>query len=116
MSSHTPECRGHHEDPDPQETRDWLDSLEDVLRREGPARAADLLFTLQGEAQRLGVKIPFTANTPYINTIPANEQPPYPGNRDLEQLERHARESRAGLWSQKRPMAPWDYRRRHQRD
>lgn len=36
------------------------------------------------------------------------------GDRDLQQLERHARASRSGLWVQKRPMAPWDYRRRHQ--
>ena len=38
------------------------------------------------------------------------------GDHDLQRLERQARESRAGLWSQKRPMPPWDYRRRHQRD
>ena len=36
------------------------------------------------------------------------------GDRALQQLERHARASRSGLWVQKRPMAPWDYRRRHQ--
>lgn len=38
------------------------------------------------------------------------------GDRELERLQRQARESRTGLWSHPRPVAPWDYRRRHQRD
>jgi pyruvate dehydrogenase E1 component len=66
------------------ETREWLESLDDVLRSGGPARVSRLLRELGTYAQVKGVKQPFTANTPYINTIPASEQPPYPGSREIE--------------------------------
>ena len=71
-------------DADPAETADWIESLEDVLEREGPERARYLLTKLQGHAERRGVRMPFTANTPYINTIPADKQPRYPGSREIE--------------------------------
>ncbi len=71
-------------DVDPGETQEWLDSLEDVLRRLGPARVTQLLNALQEKAYREGVTMPFTANTPYINTIPVDQQPHYPGNHELE--------------------------------
>ena len=71
-------------DSDPTETREWLDSLRYVLNSRGEQRAAYLLQALEQEAYRLGVSIPFSATTPYINTIPASEQPPFPGNRELE--------------------------------
>ena len=71
-------------DSDPTETREWLDSLRYVLNSRGEERAAYLLQALEQEAYRLGVSIPFSATTPYINTIPASEQPPFPGNRELE--------------------------------
>lgn len=66
------------------ETRDWLDSLEDVHYTRGPGRVAALLTDLQQHAQRMGVKLPVTSVTPYTNTIPVNLQPPYPGDRELE--------------------------------
>jgi pyruvate dehydrogenase E1 component len=71
-------------DIDPAETQEWLDSLEDVLQREGPERVQQLLILLQEKAYLEGVKVPFTANTPYINTIPVDKQPRYPGNREIE--------------------------------
>ncbi len=71
-------------DTDREETRDWLDSLDDVLARSGPDRVVRLLRELSLRAHQKGIRLPFTANTPYINTIPASEQPPYPGNRELE--------------------------------
>ncbi|HVW03143.1 MAG TPA: pyruvate dehydrogenase (acetyl-transferring), homodimeric type, partial [Planctomycetaceae bacterium] len=71
-------------DVDPGETQEWLDSLEDVLRREGPERVRQLLVMLQEKAYREGVTMPFTANTPYINTIPVEKQPRFPGNREIE--------------------------------
>ena len=58
------------------ETREWLDSLDYVLQAGGPARVSRLLRELSDHARLNGVKQPFTANTPYINTIPPAEQPP----------------------------------------
>jgi pyruvate dehydrogenase E1 component len=66
------------------ETAEWLESLADILHREGPERVRQLLVLLQEEAYRQGVMLPFTANTPYINTIPLDQQPRYPGNREIE--------------------------------
>ncbi|MSR57582.1 MAG: pyruvate dehydrogenase (acetyl-transferring), homodimeric type [Planctomycetaceae bacterium] len=66
------------------EAAEWVDSLADILHREGPDRVRQLLVLLQEEAYRRGVMLPFTANTPYINTIPADRQPRFPGNREIE--------------------------------
>jgi hypothetical protein len=71
-------------DVDAEETREWLDSLESVLQHEGQDRARFLLTELKHKAVSEGVEIPFTANTPYVNTIPVNRQPVFPGNRELE--------------------------------
>jgi pyruvate dehydrogenase E1 component len=71
-------------DGDPTETREWLDSLRYVINSRGGDRAAYLLHAIEQEAYRLGVPIPFSATTPYINTIPADRQPPFPGNREIE--------------------------------
>ena len=66
------------------ETKEWLYSLDYVLEHGGPERVTELLQQLQIRAHKAGVKIPFTANTPYINTIPKEKQPPFPGNREIE--------------------------------
>ncbi|HET9706652.1 MAG TPA: pyruvate dehydrogenase (acetyl-transferring), homodimeric type [Vicinamibacterales bacterium] len=66
------------------ETREWLDSLDDVLKQGGAARVGSLLRELGIHAQNRGVDLPFTANTPYINTIHPNDQVPYPGSREIE--------------------------------
>ncbi len=66
------------------ETREWLESLDYVLKSGGPARVGRLLGELGRHAHASGVKLPFTANTPYINTIHADEQVPYPGSREIE--------------------------------
>jgi pyruvate dehydrogenase E1 component len=71
-------------DVDALETREWLDSLESVLQTSGPARAEFLLTQLKQKAVRSGVEFPFTANTPYINTIPVSRQPVFPGHREIE--------------------------------
>ncbi len=71
-------------DVDAAETREWLDSLEAVLQTQGADRARYLLTKLRERANRAGVYVTFTANTPYINSIPANEQPPFPGSREIE--------------------------------
>ena len=66
------------------ETREWLESLDYVLQHGGPARVGRLLRELGIHAQKNGVKLPFTANTPYINTIHPAEEVPYPGSREIE--------------------------------
>ena len=66
------------------ETREWLDSLDYVLRQGDKARVVRLLDALRARARQSGVKVPFSANTPYINTIPADKQPLFPGSRDIE--------------------------------
>lgn len=72
-------------DPDPAETQDWLEALDYVLQSKGPERVKYLLTLLDQRARQAGVEdIPIAINTPYINTIPAWKQPPYPGNREIE--------------------------------
>jgi pyruvate dehydrogenase E1 component len=71
-------------DLDPDETSEWLESLEGVLQTEGADRARYLLTQLKDKAIREGVEIPISTNTPYINTIPLSRQPPFPGSREIE--------------------------------
>jgi pyruvate dehydrogenase E1 component len=67
------------------ETREWIDSLDYVLSRGGPDRAGRLLQQLSLHARRqAGVNLPFTATTPYQNTIPVRQQPPFPGSQEME--------------------------------
>ena len=66
------------------ELREWLDSLDFVLQEHGRERAAQILERMQQHAAESGVSLPFSANTPYVNTIPASAQPPYPGNQEIE--------------------------------
>ena len=66
------------------ETREWLYSLDYVFEHSGPERVKELLHQLQIRAHKAGVDIPFSANTPYINSIPREKQPPFPGNREIE--------------------------------
>jgi pyruvate dehydrogenase E1 component len=66
------------------ENAEWRESLDYVLREQGPERVKHLLRLLQTRAQEQGVSIPFTANTPYLNTIPKQREPLFPGNRELE--------------------------------
>ncbi|OGU54843.1 MAG: pyruvate dehydrogenase (acetyl-transferring), homodimeric type [Ignavibacteria bacterium RBG_13_36_8] len=67
-----------------QETREWLESLEYVLQTGGPERVKQLLHDLDTYAHQEGVDLPFTANTPYINTIPKGKEPNFPGSREIE--------------------------------
>ncbi|HEY8296708.1 MAG TPA: pyruvate dehydrogenase (acetyl-transferring), homodimeric type [Candidatus Baltobacteraceae bacterium] len=74
---------------DPQETREWIDAIEGVIANEGPARAQELIGELVETAQRQGAHVSLGFTTPYINTITPNEQPPMPGNDELETRIRH---------------------------
>ncbi len=71
-------------DFDTDETSEWLEALDGVVQARGTQRARFLLYRLIQRAYQQGVQVPFTANTAYINTIPLEQQPPYPGDRQLE--------------------------------
>jgi pyruvate dehydrogenase E1 component len=71
-------------DLDAVETREWLESLDYVLQTGGPSKVARLLRELTLHAAESGVTLPFSANTPYINTIAADDQVLMPGNPDVE--------------------------------
>ena len=71
-------------DIDPIETREWLEAIEDVIDRDGAERAHFLLDRSVQAARSLGANLPFGATTPYINTIPVDQQPTYPGELELE--------------------------------
>ena len=64
--------------------QDWLDALDDLIESEGPERVKEILSDLQLNASRKGIRLSFSANTPYVNTIPADQQVSYPGDREME--------------------------------
>jgi len=66
------------------ELQEWLDSLDYVIESGDETRVQKLLRELQSRAALRDIKIPFTANTPYVNTIPIDDQPVYPGSREIE--------------------------------
>jgi pyruvate dehydrogenase E1 component len=72
-------------DPDAQETREWLDALQAVIAAEGPDRAHYLLERLLEEARQAGIDLPFSANTGYVNTIPVDQEERSPGNIEIEE-------------------------------
>ncbi len=76
-------------DPDPQETREWLEALRGVIAVEGPGRAGQLIERLVDEAQRGGSHVSLGLTTPYVNTIPVERQPVMPGDRAIEARLRH---------------------------
>ena len=76
-------------DPDPQETREWLDAMRGVLAVEGNERARVLIERLVDEAQSSGAQVSLGRTTPYVNTIPSERQLPMPGDRELEARLRH---------------------------
>ncbi len=71
-------------DVDPAETSEWLGSLDYVFKSKGADRVRYLVKALEDRARRDGVEIPIETNTPYVNTIPPDKQPAYPGNRETE--------------------------------
>ena len=72
------------QDANAQETREWLEALDEVIDLAGPERAKALLQELVDRAYLLGVNSPVKPSTPYVNTIPVEEEVPYPGDRAIE--------------------------------
>jgi pyruvate dehydrogenase E1 component len=66
------------------EIQEWLESLDPVLLSSGPDVAREILERLRAHATVNGIDLPFTANTPYANTIPARLEPLFPGDQQLE--------------------------------
>ena len=66
------------------EIKEWLASLDYVLKHGSKEQAQNILAQLQIRAQQAGVTLPFTVNTPYINTIHHGDQPVMPGDREIE--------------------------------
>ena len=71
-------------DVDPQETREWLEALDGVLRHDGRERAEHLIGELLDRARRRGVPLEVGLNTPYVNTIPPDREAECPGDLELE--------------------------------
>ena len=74
----------NYKDTDPQETQEWLESIDDALEEHGYDRTRFLLEELIGYAQTKGARLPFNTNTPFINTIQPKDEPEYPGDQDIE--------------------------------
>jgi len=64
------------------EQQEWLESLDYMLSSHSPEQVQALLKSLLARAESTG--IPFSANTPYFNSIPRSSQPSYPGSREIE--------------------------------
>ncbi|SVA28595.1 uncharacterized protein METZ01_LOCUS81449 [marine metagenome] len=71
-------------DTDPEETQEWIESIEDTLEQHGFERTRFLLEELMDYAQSKGARLPFNTNTPFINSIHHSLQKEFPGERDLE--------------------------------
>ncbi len=71
-------------DLDPVESQEWQDAIEDVIQRDGANRAHYLLDKAVQSARAHGANLPFSATTPYQNTIPTDDQPEFPGNLEME--------------------------------
>jgi len=71
-------------EPDRQEIAEWIEAFDQVVDEEGASRGTQLLQALSKRAREAGVDVPVQLNTPYLNTIPVDEEVPYPGDRMLE--------------------------------
>ncbi|MCS6885964.1 MAG: pyruvate dehydrogenase (acetyl-transferring), homodimeric type [Acidobacteriota bacterium] len=71
-------------DRDPQETSEWLEALEQVVERDGRERAQFLIRKLLKKARIMQLGLPPLVQTPYINTISPEQEPPFPGDEEME--------------------------------
>ena len=71
-------------DIDAEETREWIESVDDLISTGGPQRARYILMRLEERARHRGVGVPRNLVTPYVNTIPVEDEPFYPGDEALE--------------------------------
>ena len=71
-------------DADPTETSEWLDAFDDVVDAHGRTRARYLLMRILERARQKQVDFPATVSSPYVNTIPSDEEPEFPGDEYIE--------------------------------
>ncbi|MGH9636833.1 MAG: pyruvate dehydrogenase (acetyl-transferring), homodimeric type [Candidatus Angelobacter sp.] len=71
-------------EPDHEEILEWIEAFDEVIDQEGPGQGTRLLEALTRRAHQSGVDVPVHLNTPYVNTIPVEEELPYPGDRAME--------------------------------
>jgi len=76
--------KDHSQDIDPVESQEWQDAVSDVIERDGADRAHFLLDKAVQQARAAGAQLPFSATTPYQNTIPVDDQAEFPGDLDME--------------------------------
>lgn len=76
-------------DKDPQETQDWIESFDGMLEERGTERAEYIMRNLLQRASSKSVSIPMVTTTDYVNTIPADQEPDYPGDEELERRYRN---------------------------
>jgi pyruvate dehydrogenase E1 component len=71
-------------DRDPRETAEWVEAFDQLIVHHGEERARHILRTLHANALRTGVELPELVQTPYVNSIPHEEEPAYPGDEEIE--------------------------------
>jgi pyruvate dehydrogenase E1 component len=75
-------------DQDPEETREWLESLDAVARVHGPQRAREIMLNLLKRSRELQLNVPMVQSTDYINTIATTDEPTFPGDEAIERTYR----------------------------
>ncbi|MBN1172475.1 MAG: pyruvate dehydrogenase (acetyl-transferring), homodimeric type, partial [Micromonosporaceae bacterium] len=76
--------RGQQPDVDPEETAEWITSLDGLIDAAGPDRASDVVLRLLEHAEQRKLDLPPLTTSDYINTIPVDQEPPYPGDEAIE--------------------------------
>ena len=84
-ASHSAAGQDLRQDTDPAETAEWRDGLQSLVEASGTDRAGYVLDNLLGHAASLGLRANSQTRTAYLNTIPADQEPPFPGNLAVEE-------------------------------
>ena len=75
-------------DRDPQETAEWLESLDTLAKTHGRGRAREIMLNLLRRSHELQLNVPLVPTTDYINTISPEDEPQFPGDEQIERTYR----------------------------